>query len=63
MAAGADKAKQRSLELFTQLGDLVYTGDDWTRAYYGDNIDRLRRIKTAYDPDNIFHFEQSIPPG
>ena len=37
--------------------------DDWTRAYYGDNIDRLRRIKTAYDPDNIFHFEQSVPPS
>lgn len=42
MAAGADKAKQRSLELFTQLGELVYTGDDWTRAY-----DSVCRAATA----------------
>ncbi len=28
--------------------------DEWDVAYYGENLDRLRRIKTAYDPDGRF---------
>ena len=36
---------------------------DWQHAYYGSNLDRLRRIKAAYDPTNLFHFPQSIPPA
>lgn len=35
---------------------------DWETAYYGGNHHRLREIKTAYDPDGVFHYEQSIPP-
>lgn len=35
---------------------------DWERAYWGPNVDRLRRIKSTYDPDNVFSYEQSIPP-
>jgi FAD/FMN-containing dehydrogenase len=27
---------------------------DWETAYWGSNVDRLRRIKAKYDPDNIF---------
>lgn len=34
---------------------------DWQKAYYGSNFDRLVRIKKKYDPENLFHFEQSIP--
>lgn len=34
---------------------------DWQRAYYGANLSRLQRIKTSYDPNNLFHFAQSIP--
>jgi len=34
---------------------------DWTRAYHGDNYDRLLRAKARYDPDNFFHFHQSLP--
>jgi FAD/FMN-containing dehydrogenase len=34
---------------------------DWAHAYYGSNYDRLVRVKKSYDPDNFFHFQQSLP--
>lgn len=34
---------------------------DYLHAYYNSNLDRLIRVKTKYDPDNIFNFPQSIP--
>jgi FAD/FMN-containing dehydrogenase len=36
---------------------------DYGLAYWGNNLDRLRRIKLASDPDNIFHHAQSVPPA
>lgn len=30
-------------------------------AYYGNHVDRLIRIKNKYDPENFFHWKQSIP--
>ena len=31
-------------------------------AYPGTTWDRLRQIKRRYDPDNVFHLNQNVPP-
>jgi hypothetical protein len=42
------------------LGD---EGDERVRAAYpGATWDRLRAVKTRYDPTNFFHLNQNIPP-
>ncbi|WP_420395346.1 FAD-binding oxidoreductase [Nioella sp.] len=38
-------------------------GDALTQASFGDNFQRLVEIKTKYDPDNRFRFNQNIKPG
>jgi FAD/FMN-containing dehydrogenase len=38
-------------------------GEDRIRASYGTNLDRLERVKTAWDPDNVFHLNKNIAPG
>jgi FAD/FMN-containing dehydrogenase len=36
-------------------------GEDYARAYWGDNLARLMKIKAAFDPKNVFRHAQSVP--
>lgn len=34
----------------------------WEEAYWGGNVHRLRQVKTRYDPEDVFHHQQSSTP-
>jgi hypothetical protein len=34
-----------------------------SRAYSSEKLARLTALKDAYDPDNVFHLNQNIPPS
>jgi Berberine and berberine like len=36
-------------------------GDDYAKAYWGDNLPRLMKIKAEVDPKNVFKHAQSVP--
>ena len=39
--------------------DLELAG--WADAYWGANLARLKQVKSAFDPDNVFRHAQSVP--
>ena len=55
---------RREMEAYT-VGAYVNYADDHLKdplhQYYGDNLARLVEIKRRWDPDNVFHFPQSVP--
>lgn len=42
---------------------MMEEGTDRIEATYGPNHARLRGIKAKYDPENLFHVNQNIPPA
>jgi FAD/FMN-containing dehydrogenase len=64
---GWGRAAMAALKPYTTAGhyvnDVVEQGDDIVRAIYGDKkYDRLRALKRAHDPDNVFRLNQNIRP-
>ena len=41
---------------------MMEEGDERIRASYGDNYERLREVKSRYDPENFFHVNQNVEP-
>jgi FAD/FMN-containing dehydrogenase len=42
---------------------MMEEGDDRIQATYRGNYERLAQVKRRYDPDNLFHVNQNIPPA
>ncbi len=42
---------------------MMEEGDDRIRTSYRGNYQRLAEIKAVYDPENLFHINQNIPPA
>jgi FAD/FMN-containing dehydrogenase len=42
---------------------MMEEGRDRIRATYGDNYERVRKVKAMYNPDNFFHVNQNIEPA
>jgi FAD/FMN-containing dehydrogenase len=47
----------------TYVNFLMDEGADRVRASYGANYERLAEVKRRYDPTNLFHVNQNIPPA
>ncbi|MDG3583885.1 FAD-binding oxidoreductase [Galbibacter pacificus] len=60
------RAYWEALHPFHQNGAYVNfmmeEGENRVKATYGDNYDRLQKVKATYDPDNFFHVNQNIKP-
>ncbi len=56
-AATAPHSKPGGYVNFAADDDQLRVGDN-----YGANYPRLREVKRAYDPDNVFHLNQNIVP-
>jgi hypothetical protein len=52
-----------SLKHCRYINFLMDEGHDRVKSTYGENYERLRKIKSKYDPENFFHINQNIKPA
>ncbi len=45
-----------------RYGNFPGLSEDPTEQIYGENYERLVDVKTAYDPENLFHVNQNMVP-
>ena len=45
-----------------RYGNFPGFAEDPVHLLFGDNYDRLVEVKTRYDPTNLFHVNQNVPP-
>jgi FAD/FMN-containing dehydrogenase len=48
--------------LYVNFSGFGEEGEQLVRAIYGQNYERLARLKQQYDPTNLFHLNQNIRP-
>lgn len=63
--AAWDRFRRHALDgrLYLNFAGQDEDSADLTRAALGRNFARLARIKAAYDPGNLFRFNQNVPPA
>ncbi len=52
-----------SLRGGSYINFMMEEGQDRIKATYGENYERLQKVKAKYDPENFFHINQNIEPG
>jgi FAD/FMN-containing dehydrogenase len=62
-ARGTHRALEPHLGATRYVNYLAHDEEDSMRAAYGENYERLRRLKRTYDPDNLFHINVNIQPA
>ena len=56
-----DAVRERSLSS-GGYGNFAGFNEDPARTVFGENLDRLREVKTTYDPTNLFRLNQNVEP-
>ena len=59
-AVYVDAAVSFPVDAYVNYCDLDL-GEGYAKAYWGDNLPRLMKIKAQVDPKNIFRHAQSVP--
>ncbi len=55
--------RPHAVESGSYLNGEADVGQERVRASYGHKLERLARVKAAYDPDNVFHRTANIRPA
>lgn len=57
------RASEATLEGFYPGFPGFVSGEERAQMAYGDNLDRLRELKAAYDPENLLHSNLNVTPS